>query len=214
MLAGRNRKLVVGLMGQICAGKSTVAEAFRRHGAIVFDADRAVHELYTRAEVAEELRALCGESVLDKEGRVKRAELGRLVFSDPAKLKRLTEEVVFPRVRASLMAELERFRASAGPVLLLDAPTLVEAGLTGLCDQVVFVSARLSRRQQWARGRGWKADELDRREACMLDEEQKRRVATAVINNDGTREDIEAQTGKLLATWGVSWPVASDKELV
>jgi len=205
-----NRKLVVGLVGQVCAGKSTVAEAFRRHGAIVFDADRAVHELYAQAAVARQVRELFGAGVLDGEGRVNREELGRLVFSDPVQLKRLTEEVVFPRVRDSLMAELERFRASDSAVLLLDAPTLVEAGLTELCDQVVFVTARLARRQQWARARGWEPSELGRREACMLDEEQKRRVATTSICNDGTREDIEVQAGKLLAAWNVSWHVASE----
>ena len=46
----------------------------------------------------------------------------------------------------------------------------------------------------------------------MLDERQKRRAATASINNDGKRADLEVQTGKLLAAWDVSWHVASDKE--
>ncbi|MGD0094227.1 MAG: dephospho-CoA kinase, partial [Planctomycetota bacterium] len=197
MAQGRKRQLVVGLVGQVCAGKSTVAHAFRRQGATVWDADQAVHELYTRPDVAAQVRALFGPDVLDEQGGVDRVALGRLVFSDPAQLKRLTAEVIFPRAHAVLDAELARFRASGGEVLLLDAPTLIEAGQAGLCDQVVFVSACFSRRQKWSQARGWKAGELEKREACMLDEERKRRVATASIHNDGTLDDVEAQAAKL-----------------
>jgi dephospho-CoA kinase len=201
MAEGRMRKLVVGLIGQVCAGKSTVAAAFRRLGAAVCDADQAVHELYTRPEVAAQVRALFGPGVMDEKGGVDRARLGRLVFFDPARLKRLTEEVVFPRARDAVKAELARFQASDSSVLVLDAPTLVEAGLVGLCDEVVFVSAEFSRRQRWAGARGWEPGELEKREACMLDEERKRSVATASINNDGARDDIETQAGELLSTW-------------
>lgn len=203
MTVGRNNQLVVGLLGQVCAGKSSVASVFRSRGAMVYDLDRAVHQLYTRPEVAAQVRALCGAGVMrgGDGDEVDREALGRLVFSNPEQLQRLTAEVIYPRARELVREELARFRATDSAILLLDAPTLIEAGLADLCDQVVFVTARLSRRQQWARARGWAADELDRREACLLDKEQKRRLATACVNNDGTREDLEAQVGKLLAAW-------------
>ena len=201
MAARRETKLVVGLIGQVCAGKTTVAEAFRQRGAVVYDADREVHELYARAEVVAQVRALCGEGVLDRHGAVDRQALARLVFADPAQLKALTEQVVFPRVREAAAAAIRRFRGAEAGVLVLDAPTLVEAGQAEVCNQLVFVAAPLARRQQWAAARGWEAGELARREGRLGDEKQKRRAASAVIANDGTPQDLQRRVDELLAAW-------------
>ncbi len=90
-------KIVIGLVGQVCAGKSAVAEAFRQHGARVYDADKSVHEIYARADVIEQVVALFGAGVLNDAGQVDRKALAAIVFSDAAQLKRLTNEIVFPR---------------------------------------------------------------------------------------------------------------------
>lgn len=193
--------LVIGLVGQVCAGKSAVAEAFRRRGARVFDADKAVHEIYTRAEVIAQVRALFGDSVLDKQGRVDRKALGRLVFSDAKKLQMLTEQVIFPRTGGLLEQALRECRASGSPALVLDAPTLFEAGRDGQCDHIVFVSAPLERRRAWAKARGWVDGELERRDAKMEDEQSKRARADAVIENSGSLNDVDRAVEKLWENW-------------
>lgn len=192
---------IVGLIGQVCAGKSAVSNAFRRRGARVYDADQNVHAIYRAADVIEEVKGLFGEGVIDAKGQVDRKALGKIVFSDAAKLKTLTEEIIFPRTGKAMEREIEEFRKSGAPALVLDAPTLIEAGREKMCDVLLFVAAPLAKRQEWARQRGWPDGDLERREARMLDENEKRKRADAIIDNAGTLEDLDKEVGRLFEVW-------------
>src|SRR5205814_4157833 len=95
--------LIVALTGGIGAGKSTVAELLRRRGATVIDVDalgRAVLEPGGRAHDA--VVAAFGPSVVDADGRIDRAALARVVFSDPTQLRRLTA-ISHPAINADLV---------------------------------------------------------------------------------------------------------------
>jgi dephospho-CoA kinase len=201
-MATRNQ-LIVGLVGQVCAGKSTVAEAFRKWGAVVYNADKAVREIYSRPETIAEVRSRFGDSVLDQRGQVDRKALAEIVFASPEKLALLTSQIIFPRTGKAIAEEIENFRKSAAPVLLLDAPTLFESGRDSVCDKIIFVAAPLERRKRWAAERGWDEGELGRRESHLKPEIEKRTRADAIIDNDGTREDVEDAVGSLLTNWGV-----------
>ena len=216
------KRLVIGLVGDVCAGKSAAAAAFRKRGAVVLEADQLVHALYERADVKREVRRLMGPSVFDARGKVDRRKLGALVFSDGAQLKRLTRRVIYPRTGAVLKARVAEFRAQAQssralraasratpnaragepPALVLDAPLLFEARRDGWCDKRIFVWAPRARRERWAREtRGWSAEELVRRERRMLDARTKRARCEAVIDNSGTRKDLDRQVGALWRRW-------------
>lgn len=194
------RQTIVGLVGQVCAGKSAVTEAFRRRGVQVYEADKNVHEIYRMPDVIEEVRKMFGEFVIDPQGQVDRKALGSIVFSDAAKLKALTEQIIFPRTGRAMNKEIEKFRESKAPLMVIDAPTLLEAGRGDLCDVLVFVQAPLSRRQEWAQRRGWAPGDLERREAQMLSEDVKKKAAKATIDNVGTLEDLDRQVGVVFET--------------
>lgn len=198
--SGRHQ-IVIGLVGQVCTGKSSVAEAFRKLGATVYDADKSVHEIYTRPDVIQEVVAMFGPEVLNEKGEVDRKALGRIVFNDSRQLKRLTREIIFPRTGIEMKQAVESFRQSAAPALLLDAPALFEAGREDLCDNIVYVSAPLERREAWARKRGWPPGELQRRESRLQYDERKRQRADALIVNDGTLENLDQQAGRLMRLW-------------
>ena len=197
---------VIGLVGQVCAGKSAVAAAFQRRGARVRAADRWVHELYGRDDVKAEVRSLCGGGVFDSGGEVDRRKLGAAVFADAGLLEALTRRVVYPRVGAALERETAAFRAATGPgaapALVLDAPTLLEAGREPLCDRLLFVAAPRERRLAWALARrGWAPEELERRERHLLDEVRKRARCHAAIENSGTLEDLDRRVAELWKAW-------------
>jgi len=192
---------VIGLVGQVCAGKSTVSEAFRKRGAVVYDADMAVRELYTRPETIAQVRSLFGEGVLDNTGQVSRRALAKIVFSDAAKLELLTTQIVYPRTGEAIKLQIEQFRNSKAPALLLDAPTLLESGRDSVCDRIVYVSAPIERREQWAKERGWESGELQRRESKLIDDRVKRSKADAVVDNSGTLDDVDRQVGELWDRW-------------
>ncbi len=185
--------LVIGLIGTVCSGKSSVAQIFGEAGAKVFSADEEVARLYKREDVKRRVRAEFGDSVFSSDGEVDRAALARRVFSDPAELRKLTEGIIYPLVRSEMdrLARAAREGRLAAKALVLDAPTLVEAGCAGLCDKVVFVTAPIARRRAWAAAsRGWEEGEIERREASAVGENEKRELADETIENAGGLEDL------------------------
>ncbi|HYF49261.1 MAG TPA: dephospho-CoA kinase [Planctomycetota bacterium] len=198
---GKRKKIVIGLIGEVCAGKSTVADSFRRHGAQVYDADKHVHEIYRQPEAIEQVRKMFGPEVLDAQGQVDRKALGQIVFNDPTRLKKLTKEIIFPRTTAAMKEALEQFHKSDAQALLLDAPTLFEAGRDDLCHYIVYVTAPMERRLAWAKTRGWDEQELKQREARLARQSVKKRRADLLIDNKGTIEDIDRSVSEKLREW-------------
>ena len=80
------KQIIIGLTGSIGMGKTTTAAMFRELGCPVFDADEAVHELYSKGGKAVALiRAVFPDAV--KEGSVDRAVLGEHMRADPINLQ-------------------------------------------------------------------------------------------------------------------------------
>lgn len=167
----------------------------------MYDADKVVHEIYKRPEAIAQIRTLFGETVLSPAGTVDRKALGKVVFADVAKLELLTTQVIFPRTDISIKEAIANARSSNAPALVLDAPTLFESGRDRLCDRIVFVTAPIARRQEWARKRGWESGDLERRESRMASEEVKRRRADIVIDNAGSLEETGRIAGEVFENW-------------
>jgi dephospho-CoA kinase len=153
---------VIGLVGRIGAGKSTVARMFADRGGIVIDADALAHEVLDEPEVVQDIAARFGGETVDAAGRVRREALAGLVFGDDpcreANLRDL-EAIVHPRVRQRVVAALAACRRcptdNAEPVVILDVPLLVQAGWDGLCDRIVVVECEESVRTSRLAARGW-----------------------------------------------------------
>ena len=190
------RPLVLGLVGGVASGKSTVAGMFVAHGLRHIDADAHAHAASSDPAVLAEVRSRLGERFV-VDGALDRPAIGQLVFSDPA-AKQALEEILHPRVRARIRTELDEATA-AGVSSLLDVPLLFEAGLWESCDHVVFVDAPDEVRRARAAGRGWADDELGRRERNQLPLEEKRARAHATIDNGGAIEETRAAVAQLLA---------------
>ena len=129
--------ILLGLTGSIGMGKTTTAQMFAEEGALVHDADRAVHTLYAAGGAAVgPIGAAFPGVVVD--GAVDRKALAARVAGDPEALARL-EAIVHPLVAASRDALM----AGAGEddVVVLDVPLLFETGGHERVDAVVVVSA-------------------------------------------------------------------------
>lgn len=199
------RGTVLGLVGPVCAGKSQVARMLQQHGAEVFDADEVVRWLYEQQEVKREVRQRFGDDVFGPSGEVMRQAVADRIFGPRADVelrRRLTEEVIFPRTGRALSERIGKFRQRSGSaaVLLVDAPTMFEAGRVDWSDRILMVTAPLDRRKKWAAARGWPEGELERRDAALLPEAEKRRRADFVLDNNGTLEDLQAAVDRL-------WPL-------
>jgi len=189
--------LVIGLVGGIAAGKTTVAGLFGGRGIRHVDADFHARAASEAPEVLREVAEQLGDRFV-KDGQLDRTALGEHVFRDP-KAKATLEAIVHPRVRQRILADLEQAKAE-GTSVLLDVPLLFEAGLYELCDTVVFVHASDPVRQARAKTRGWPDDELARREQNQLPLAEKRSRSQHVVDNDGDLKITTQSVDDVLAT--------------
>lgn len=197
-----DRKLVIGLIGDACAGKSTLSGMFAKKGAHVYDADAAIHALYELPEVIKDVQHYFGKGVLGEDGKVDRKKLGAIVFSHPEKMRDLTNRILYPRTRPKMEEQRTAWsQNAASPVFLMDAPTLYEAGMAGECGKILYLAAPRERRIEWAAKRGWDAEELDRRDKRLAAFPGKKDRADAIVNNDGSLAELEKKVDEIWDKW-------------
>lgn len=129
--------ILIGLSGSIGMGKSATSKMFREAGIPVYDADAAVHRLYSGIAVGP-ISAIFPSAIA--EGKVDRTILSKLVLTDKSALRRL-EEVVHPLVGADRAEFLNRCRAKNAAACVFDVPLLFETGGDRNVDVIVVVSA-------------------------------------------------------------------------
>lgn len=198
--SARTRKPVIGLVGGIGAGKSTIARLFERLGCGVIDADVLAGQALQRPAVKRRLKAWWGPAVLTAAGNVDRRRLADITFGHPSQLKRL-EGLIHPLVHQARRRLRRRYdRNTRIKAIIEDVPLLLEKGLVGQCDAVVYVRAkRAVRLRRLARSRGWSRHELQRREKAQAPLDKKRRNADYVIDNNADMGDSLSQTRRVLS---------------
>jgi dephospho-CoA kinase len=197
-MATTSGKPVIGLLGGIGAGKSTVAAELARLGCAVIDADAIGHDLLADEQVKRDLRALWGEGVFLADGQVDRRAVGKLVFENPAALAALNA-VMHPRMRRRMVDRISRWQADpACPAVVLDAALLLETDWHELCTTFVFVSAAAEQRaQRVARSRGWERDAWERREKSQKSLDFKRGRAEYVVDGGSSLPYLRDQVRRL-----------------
>ena len=196
------RPKVIGLVGGVASGKSTVAALFGGLGAAVIDADRIAHEVLRSKEVAGKIGDAWGGKFL-RDGEPDRARIAEYVFEDPRRIERLNEWV-HPPTRAEIRSRVRAACRRGAPLIVIDAPLLLEADLEDDCDGLLYVGSDASRRAARVRSRGWNATELRRREKLQLPLAIKRRRAHLVIENNGTLDNLAQQVRALFRRWTLS----------
>jgi dephospho-CoA kinase len=182
----------VALTGGIGTGKSTVASLFSKEGFVIIDADKVAHEVLD--ESAKELTAMFGTEIADTRG-VDRRALGRMVFQDSQKRKRL-EAFMHPLIYQKILHYAGKEEAKKSPYLI-DIPLFFETGRYNI-PKVIVVYA--TRQQQIART--MQRDLLDREEvlrriAAQLDIESKRQKADYLIDNSGDTTQLRQEVVKV-----------------
>lgn len=196
---------ILGLTGDIAAGKSTVARLLQARGAAHLDADLGVHELYAQPAFAATVAGQFGD-VLAKSGGVDRTKLGSVVFSNPAKMAQL-EALVHPAVAKLRREQLQKLREQEERAVVIEAVKLLESGQGHDCDEIWCVVAwqnvqlgRLMNDRRMAR------DDAQQRLDAQPSPEAKRALAGRVplhfLSNNGTlaglEERVDAQWTRFL----------------
>lgn len=186
--------LLVGLTGNIAAGKSTVARLLAARGATLVDADLLAREAVRPGTPAlAAIVARWGAGVLSPDGALDRPALRARVFNDSAELEALNA-IVHPEVGRLRDQALDVARARGDRIVVGDVPLLFERDLAGDFDLVVLVDApRDLRLERLVHDRGLREPEAMAMIAAQMPAELKRARADYVLENAGTREALEAQ---------------------
>lgn len=190
--------IVIGLTGSIGMGKSTTARLFEEAGARVWDADRAVHRLYSPGGAAvAPIQDAFPDAIQD--GAVDRNSLGRLIAADPSVLKTL-ESLVHPLVARDRLDTMAHAKADGVRFMVLDIPLLFETGGETAADVVVVVSAppEVQRKRVLARP-GMTEDKFEAIVARQLPDAEKRRRADYIVDTSQGEEAARRQVHEILA---------------
>jgi dephospho-CoA kinase len=191
--------LLVGLTGGIGSGKSVVAEMFIRLGAYLIDADELAHEAVEPGRpILNRIVEAFGPEILNPDGTLDRAKLGRWVFEDPERRERLNA-IVHPYV----FMEQERRRkaiAQKDPkaVVLFDAALLVETGSYQLMDKVVLVTINREKQIERIMKRdGLTREQAVRRIEAQMPQGKKKGKADYIIDGGLPVKTIEDQVRRI-----------------
>ena len=184
--------LNVALTGNAAAGKSTVARWFAEWGATIIDSDVLASEAQQPgSETLEALKRHFGTTIILPDGSLDRAALRRIVLED-SDARATLNAIVHPKVQARRETLFAEARDRGDRVLVSDIPLLFEVLDPDIFDLVVLVDAPISIRRKRLVERGLDESEADQLMASQLPSEKKRARADIVIDNQGSKEELEA----------------------
>jgi len=186
-------KPVVGILGGIGSGKSTVAAEFAKLGCKVIDADKIAHELLDEPTVKEKIVSLFGPDVLDSTEKIDHEKLAEVVFADDEKLSSLNR-IIHPLVLQRTEELVEQYNhQNQVKAIVLDMPLLVEVGWHKRCDKLIFVDCRQKLRLDRAKKMGFEKKQVKIRENFQISLDNKESLADNTIENNSDLSAIAKQ---------------------
>lgn len=181
---------IIGLTGQSGAGKTTICDIFKANGFGIIDCDKVARNVTADGSECNKILKENFTGCVDENLRLNRKKLAETVFGSKAKLK-LLDDIIYPFIinyikkKISDMCDYE--------YIILDAPTLFEAGADKMCSKIVSVTARREIRFERIKRRDNIPDELiEKRFSSQHDEEFFKANSDWVIENNLT-PDITAE---------------------
>ncbi|MED4313166.1 dephospho-CoA kinase [Heyndrickxia coagulans] len=193
---------IIGLTGGIASGKSTVSNMLKAKGFTIVDADIAARKVVEPGEPAyEQIIEAFGKGILLEDLTIDRKKLGALIFADEA-LRMKLNSIVHPAVRAWMTREKDRAIENGEKTVFLDIPLLFESRLTYMVERtiLVYVDEETQLKRLMARN-GLSEKEAQMRIRAQMPLSEKKALADAVIDNNGSPEETKQQLEKIVSDW-------------
>ncbi len=181
-------KYAIALTGSIATGKSSTVKLLEDAGFHIIDADKIAHQLLDEQHHA--VAELFGETLV-REGKVDRKALGAIVFNDSNKRKAL-EALLHPLI----YKEIERLSVEQdklGKPYFIDIPLFFEGGRYPIEKSLVIYTTEEQQLERLMRREGYPKEEALNRIQTQIPVEEKRKLATYVIDNSGTLTQLEKE---------------------
>ncbi len=189
---------IIGITGGIASGKSTVTNFLRQKGFQVVDADAVVHQLQKPGgRLFEALVQHFGQEIILENGELNRPLLASLIFSNTEE-QEWSKQIQGEIIREEL-ASLRDKLAQTESIFFMDIPLLFEQDYSAWFDEtwLVYVEPdvqmeRLMKRDQLSK------DLAISRLSAQWSLEEKKGLASQVIDNNGSQDQLLAQLNSLL----------------
>jgi dephospho-CoA kinase len=194
----QNKKPVIGLLGAIASGKSTVAKELQTRGCAVIDADTIAKDFLKLEEIKRQIRERFGPAVFDQAGAVDRAKLADVVFDDPKSVQAINA-IIHPPVMKKVESLMEQYQNDTSvKAVVLDVPLLLEVGWEKRCDKLIFVRCDEQKRWQRIEKRGFfDKNQLKKREIFQISLDKKEKISHYVLNNNDDLSELTIQIGEI-----------------
>ena len=193
--------MIIGLTGQSGAGKTTFSDTLRKQeGFAVIDCDKVAKQVTADGSLCNmEIRKHFPEAV-SEDGVLDRRKMAETVFSDMDKL-RLYEGIIYPYITQVTNDLISLYSSNGYQAIVLDAPTLFEAGMEGLCDIVIGVTAAKDIRKKRIMARDGIDDALiEKRFSSQRDEEFFIKRCGYIISNNAGEQELISEILKITET--------------
>ena len=202
---------VLGLTGGIGMGKSTSARLLRDRGVRVVDTDDLARQLVEPGQPGlAEIQETFGAEILGSDGHLRRTELARQVFADPAARRRI-ESILHPRIRALWRAQVENWRAEGHPLGVVVIPLLFETKAEAELDKTICVACSAATQQERLRARGWAPEQIEQRLQAQWPVDKKMAAADYLVWTEAGLDvhatQMERVLGHIRASASCSMPV-------
>jgi dephospho-CoA kinase len=191
--------LLVGLTGGIGAGKSTVSELLAARGAVIVDADEVARAVVEPGQPAlKQLVERFGAGILDADGRLDRPAVAKLAFADDESRRDL-EAITHPAINEEFSRRIAE--APIDAIVVLDVPLLAESDQARKRPYQTVIVVEAPREVRLARleARGVDRADAEARMAAQAADEERRKIATHVVDNSDAPAALERQIEDLWA---------------
>ena len=200
MIYKDKNSILVGLTGGIASGKSTIIEYLNKKGYSTINADKLGHKVLEQESAGyQKVLKTFGNIILNPNGSINRQELGRIVFGDSEKLKKLNE-ISHPAIADLIKDEYKKsVLVSIDGIVFLEAALLIETNWHKFCGQtwVVLLDSEVAAKRLQLRD-GLNKKEAETRIKIQITPEARISKADVIIKNDKTTEDLISQTEQAL----------------
>lgn len=176
---------VIGILGGIGSGKSSVIRAVKGWNLVFIDADKIGHDLLKHPLIIAKLREAFGDQIFEGKD-VNRSQLADVVFEGTEQSKLALEtlnSILHPEIRTEILNQIHSADKDVDAVIL-DAALLLEGGWAKHCDHLIFIDTPFEIRQQRViANRGWDQNELQQREARQIAVADKKSQADYIVDN-------------------------------
>ncbi|MBA7476395.1 Dephospho-CoA kinase [subsurface metagenome] len=203
------KKPIIGILGGVGSGKSTVAAEFSKLGCKVIDADKIAHDLLEKKVAREKIVGLFGETILDSAGKIDHKKLADVVFADADKLSSLNK-IIHPLVLGRAEELIKQYNnQNKVKAIVLDMPLLVEVGWARRCDKLIFVDCKRQLRVDRAKKMGvFDENQLKIRENFQISLDNKANLTDNIIDNNSDFSALARQVtdifSYIMGKWGLS----------